>query len=63
MRILKTLALPLTLAFIVGLAWLLNQSIVTTSSSTQADIAVSPWDGLRPEEYAQASRFVKGSAW
>ena len=55
MRILKTFALPLTLAFIVGLAWLLNQSIVTTSSSTQADIAVSPWDGLRPEEYAQAA--------
>ena len=59
MRILKTLALPLTLAFIVGLAWLLNQSIVTTSSSTQADIAVSPWDGLRPEEYAQAAGLLK----
>jgi Cu2+-containing amine oxidase len=59
MRILKTLALPLTLAFIVGLAWLLNQSIVTTSSSTKADIAVSPWDGLRPEEYAQAAGLLK----
>ncbi|MDB2523473.1 hypothetical protein N9X88_05345, partial [Alphaproteobacteria bacterium] len=59
MRILKTFALPLTLAFIVGLAWLLNQSIVTTSSSTQADIAVSPWDGLRPEEYAQAAGLLK----
>jgi primary-amine oxidase len=59
MRILKTLALPLTLAFIVGLAWLLNQSIVTTSSSTEADIAVSPWDGLRPKEYAQAAGLLK----
>ena len=55
----KTLALPLTLAFIVGLAWLLNQSIVTTSSSTEADIAVSPWDGLRPKEYAQAAGLLK----
>jgi primary-amine oxidase len=59
MHILKTLALPLTLAFIVGLAWLLNQSIVTTSSSTEADIAVSPWDGLRPKEYAQAAGLLK----
>jgi primary-amine oxidase len=59
MHILKTLALPLTLAFIVGLAWLLNQSIVTTSSSTEANIAVSPWDGLRPKEYAQAAGLLK----
>ena len=59
MRVLKNLALPLTLAFIIGFAWLLNQSIVTTQSSAQPEVSVSPWDGLQPQEYAQAAALLK----
>ena len=56
---LKNLALPVTLAFIIGLVWLLNQSIVTTQSEVQGQVTVSPWDGLQPREYAQAAALLK----
>ena len=59
MRMLKNLALPVTLAFIIGLVWLLNQSIVTTQSEVQGQVTVSPWDGLQPREYAQAAALLK----
>ena len=56
------LALPIGLALIVGLVWLLNPSINKNSSSTGlSSRSISPWDSLQPEEYRRAAKLIKAN--
>ena len=57
MSLLKNLALPLTVALIIGFAWLLNQSMSQQQQSS-TPINLSPWDGLNASEYRQAAALV-----
>ena len=59
MSLLKNLALPLTVALIIGFGWLLNQSMSQQQQSS-APINLSPWDGLDASEYRQAAALVTG---
>lgn len=61
MNIIKNLSLPITLALIVSLAWLLNQSIINQQASSDAAVELSPWDGLTPEEYRIAAALIKAA--
>jgi len=56
------LALPIGLALIVGLVWLLNPSINKNSSSTGlSSTSISSWDSLQPEEYRSAAKLIKAN--
>ena len=57
MSLFKNLALPLTVALIIGFAWLLNQSMSQQQQSS-APVNLSPWDGLNASEYHQAAALV-----
>jgi primary-amine oxidase len=61
MSLLKNLALPLSLAFIIGLGWLMDRSITAKSVDAAPAATLSPWDGLQPDEYLQAAKLIKAA--